>query len=106
MRKFWTATFESCEFNAEKSTLIHFRVTSLDQLCLAEFSGELVRPMVYENDHMNVLDIWIDLEWKVKYSTTLLFKVMFLCQKAAEAFRFFFIEEYKNRRTTFIIDIF
>ena len=44
------------------------RVTSLKQLSLAEFSGEQVRPKVYENGHKNVLGIWFDLEWKVKYS--------------------------------------
>ena len=47
------------------------RVTSLEQLSLAEFSGELVRPKVYENNHKSVLGIWMDLEWKVKYSTVL-----------------------------------
>ena len=75
------------------------RVTSLEQLSLAEFSGELVRPKVYENDHKNVLGIWIDLEGKVKYSTILSeINRIFL--------NFFYIEEYENRRTTFIINIF
>ena len=41
------------------------RVTSLEQLSLAQFIGELVRPKVYENDHRNVLGIWIDLEWNI-----------------------------------------
>jgi hypothetical protein len=63
-------------------------VTSLEQLSLAEFSGEEVRPKVYENGHKNVLGIWIDLEWKVKYSIIRVFKVIF--QKSAESFRFFF----------------
>ena len=34
------------------------RWTSLEQLSLAEFSGELVRPKVYEYDHKSVLGIW------------------------------------------------
>ena len=61
-------------------------VTSIEQLSLAEFSGELVRPKFYENDHRIVIGIWIDLEWKVNYSTILVFKVVFLCQKSAESF--------------------
>ena len=47
------------------------RVTSLEQLSLAEFSGELVRPKDYENNHKNVLGIWINLEWKVNNSAIL-----------------------------------
>ena len=54
-----------------------------------------------------VLDILFDLVLNVKYSKILIFKVIFLCQKSAESLRFFFfIEEYKNGRLTFIIDIF
>ena len=67
---------EKTQENLGMKTWIHliqsyltFRVTPLKQLSLAEFSGELVRPKVYENNHKNVLGIWIDLEWKVKYST-------------------------------------
>ena len=37
------------------------RVNSLEQLSLAEFSGEKARPKVYENGHKNVLAIWLDL---------------------------------------------
>ena len=37
------------------------RVTSLEQLSVAEFSGEKARPKVYENGHKNVLVIWLDL---------------------------------------------
>ena len=33
---------------------IRVRVTSLEQLSLAEFSGEYARPKVYENGHKNV----------------------------------------------------
>ena len=74
-------------------------MTSFEQLSLAEFSGEKVRPKVYENGHKNVLGIWIDLEGKVKYSTILSeINRIFL--------NFFYIEEYENRRTTFIINIF
>ena len=35
------------------------RVTSLEQLSLAEFSGEYAGPKVYEKDHKSVLGIWI-----------------------------------------------
>jgi len=62
------------------------RVTSLEQLSLAEFGGELVGPRVYEDDQKSVLGIWMDLEWKVKYSTILIFKIIFLCQKSAKPF--------------------
>ena len=65
-------------------------MTSLEQLSLAEFSGEYARSKVYENDHKNVLGIWLDLVSNVKYSTILIFKVIFLCQKLAESFWIFF----------------
>ena len=42
------------------------RVPSLEQLCVAEFSGEQARPKVYENGLENVLVIWLDLELMVK----------------------------------------
>ena len=42
------------------------RVTSLEQLSVAEFSGEYARPKAYENGLRNVLAIWLDLELKVK----------------------------------------
>ena len=59
--------------------------TSLEELSLAEFSGELVRQRFYENDYKDVLRIWFDLVWKVKYNTILIFKVIFLCQKSARS---------------------
>ena len=62
------------------------RVTSLEQLSVAEFSGGYVRPKVYEKGLKNVLGIWFDLVLKVKYSTILIFKVIFLCQKSAKSF--------------------
>jgi hypothetical protein len=34
-------------------------VTSLEQLSVADFSGEQARPKVYENVHKNVLAIWL-----------------------------------------------
>ena len=55
------------------------RVTSIEQLSLAEFSGEYTRPNVYENGHKNVQGIWLDLVLKVKYSEILIFKAIFLC---------------------------
>ena len=87
------------------------RVTSLKQVSVAEFSGEQERPKVYENGHRKVLGIWLDLVLKVKYSTIIIFKVIFLCKKSAvrlgpNLYDFLFIEDYKNGRLTFIIDIF
>ena len=38
------------------------RVTSLEQLSVAEFSGKQARPKAYENGLKNVLAIWLDLE--------------------------------------------
>ena len=61
-------------------------MTSLEQLSLVEFSGELGGPIFYEDNHKNVLGFWIDLEWKVKYSTILGFKGIFLRQKSADCF--------------------
>ena len=55
------------------------RVTSLEQLSVAEFSGEQTRLKVYENGHKKVLGIWLDLVLKVKYSKILIFKAIFLC---------------------------
>ena len=60
---------------------ILLRVTSLEQLSVAEFSGEQVRPMFYEKGHKKVLGIWFYLLLRVKYSTIRIFKVIFLCQK-------------------------
>ena len=42
------------------------RVTSVEQLSLAEFSGEQATPKVYETDHKNVPGIWMDGDSKVK----------------------------------------
>ena len=71
---------------AKPSVYVCTRVTSLEQLSLAEFSGEQTRSKVYENDHKNVLGIWLNLVSNVKYSTILNFKDIFLCQKLAESF--------------------
>ena len=43
------------------SSPVVVRVTSLEQLSVAEFSGEKARPKDYENGHKNVLAIWLDL---------------------------------------------
>ena len=61
-------------------------MTSLEQLSLVEFSGELGGPIFYEDNHKNVLGFWIDLEWKVKYSTIQVFKVIFRFPKSAKSF--------------------
>ena len=45
---------------------MYLRVTSLEQLSVAEFSGEKARLKVYENGRKNVLVIWLDLVSKVK----------------------------------------
>ena len=42
------------------------RVTSLNQLSVAEFSGEQARLKVYKNGHKNVIAIWLDLVSNVK----------------------------------------
>ena len=42
------------------------RVTSLEHLSVAEFSGESARAKVYENGHKNAAAIWLDLVWNVK----------------------------------------
>ena len=65
-------------------TYTYIRVTSLEQLSLAEFCGEYSRPKVYENGQKKVLGIWLDLVLKVKYSEILIFKAIFLCRKSAE----------------------
>ena len=59
----------------------HNRVTLLQQLSLAEFSSGKVRPKVYEKGHKKVLGIQINLEWKVKYGTILVSKVIFFYVK-------------------------
>ena len=82
------------------------RVTSLEQLSLAEFSGVKALLQVYENSNKNGLGIWINLVSTVNYSTILIFKVIFLCQKSAKSFWFFFfIEEYKNIFIVIFIDL-
>ena len=45
---------------------MYFRVTSLEQLSVAEFSGEQARLKVYKNGHKNVLAIWLDLVSNIK----------------------------------------
>ena len=65
---------------------VFLRVTSLEQLSLAEFIGKLVRQKVDENGSKNVRGIWFDLEWQVKYSTILFIKAILLCQKSAKFF--------------------
>ena len=42
------------------------RVTSLEQLSVAKFSGKKARQKVYENGHKNVVAIWFDLVSHVK----------------------------------------
>ena len=41
-------------------------MTSLEQLSIAEFSGEQARLKVYKNGHRNVLAIWLDLVSNIK----------------------------------------
>ena len=38
----------------------------LEQLSIAEFSGEQARPKVYKHGHKNVLAIWLDLVLNIK----------------------------------------
>ena len=70
--------------------LTHIRVTSLEQLSAAEFSGGLARSNVYENSYKKVLGIWFNLVLKVQYSTIQIFKLIILCQKPANSLYFFF----------------
>ena len=51
------------------------RVTSVEQLSLAEFSGEQTRPKVYENGHTNVPGIQMDSVTKVKFAKIRVFRV-------------------------------
>ena len=37
------------------------RVTTLEQMSVADFSGDKARPKVYKNGRKNVLAIWVDL---------------------------------------------
>ena len=63
--------------------LTHIRVTSLEQLSVAEFS-------VYGNSYKKVLGIWFNLVLKVQYSTIQIFKLIILCQKPANSLYIFF----------------
>ena len=81
-------------------------MTSLEQLSVAEFSGEQTRQKVYGNDHKKVLGVWLDLVLKVKYSKILISKPFFSVKNQTNLNDFFFIEEYKNGGLTFIINIF
>ena len=57
------------QFFPIKLVLSTCRVTSLEQLSVAEFSGEYANPKVYENGHKNVLAIWFHLVQLNKYET-------------------------------------
>ena len=70
--------------------LTHIRVTSLEQLSVAEFSGELARSNVYENSCKNVLGIWFNLVLKVQYSTIQIFKLSFYVKNQPTLYIFFF----------------
>ena len=52
--------------------------------------------MDYEKGHRNIFDLSVVLEVKVENCTILIFKVIFLCQKLAESFWFFFMEKYRK----------
>ena len=54
-----------------------FRVTSHEQLSLAEFSGECARPKVFENGRKNVVGIWFNLVLKVKIWTNV-YKIKYI----------------------------
>ena len=86
----YSFTTESCKGMITSVLCMYIRVTSLEQLSVAEFSGELTRLKVYENGHKKVLGTWLGLVLKVKFSKILIFKANFLCQKSAESLRIFF----------------
>ena len=52
--------------------------------------------IVYHYGHRNIFGVLVVLELKVKNSTILTFKVIFLYQKLAESFLFFTEEYYKK----------
>ena len=56
-------------------------MTSDKRLSLAKFSDEKALSCEYNK----ILGVWFFLVLKVKYSTILIFKVIFLSQKSAEA---------------------
>ena len=75
-------------------------MTSLEQLSLAEFSGEYdAMSKVYEDDHKNILGIWLDLVLIVKYSKFLSFFYLKNWPALSK-------KKYENRRAAFINDIF
>ena len=51
---FWTIPMPSASLTGITALAIRIRVTSLEQLSVAEFSGEQTRPKVYENGHKKV----------------------------------------------------
>ena len=53
--KDYTLSFPKLQGNEFSFCTGLIRVTSLEQLSLAEFSGEKARPNVYENSHKKVL---------------------------------------------------
>ena len=72
------------------------RVTSLEQLSIAEFIGELARPKVYENSHKKLLGVWFDLVMKIKYVAQFWFsKLFFYVKNPLNLYDFFFIENTK-----------
>ena len=60
--------------------------------------------MKFENSHQKIFGFTVVLELKFKNSTIQTFKVIFLGQKLAKYY--FFMEEYKKGRPTFITDTF
>ena len=67
-------------------------MTSLEQLSVAEFSGEQTRQKVYGNDHKKVLGVWLDLVLKVKYSKILIFMPFFYVNNQPNLYDFFLLK--------------
>ena len=78
-------------------------VLSLEQLSIAEFTGKKARPKIYGK----VLGTYLVLIWYWRSNIAQFwFSKSFFCVNNQPNLCDFFIEEYKNERSTFNIDIF
>ena len=76
------------------------RVTSLEQLGVAELSGKWTRPKAYENGHKKVLAFWFDIEGQIKQNSD--FQSHFLMSKICQIFTFFFHWRIHKRKPNFL----
>ena len=85
-----------------KQKCTYVKVTSLEQLSLAEFSREKTRQKVFESGYKNVLPIDFDLVLKVKCSKFWFLKLFFYVKNHLNLCKLLFVEKYRNGRTTFL----